>query len=479
MPHDDQHTTASANQHLKDRHTPASLADPAFKMIEALGKVERASASMVSAMNKVADASYAGGRGGGGGGLSFMSVLLWGPQPRRESGNFWREFFITGRRVGKNFWTADGHFRGQARPSAWEKAVDRAGDRAKTTMAAGAALADSTLRAGSPASLRTLEKSWELFQAKAASGLVRPTAKLAFALQDGARWVSRQPDWAKEAMGWTAGLTIAGSAAVVALGTLARSVKATAEAAAWAAKLFRGTPAAGPALGPAAQAATSAGGSAVGTAAASTAGGAVGGAAGGGRFAGAKAMAGRVAGWAWPVAAALDTYDTYENPERFVDKTLTRSFPNSSAALNPGGAFVSPHRVAAWGARLFGASAEEADYFKAALDHAASRLNPIGDTLPMPPGPGAEERFKGTAADPNQQKAGYSVEIESNVRPAFLAIEDVYRDIAIRTMSTTPLDAEINKARAENYGKLVEEMQKANGHLGKIADKPAPLYARP
>lgn len=133
---------------------------------------------------------------------------------------------------------------------------------------------------------------------------------------------------------------------------------------------------------------------------------------------------------------------------------------------------MSPHSVAAEVSHLFGASREEADYFKQSLDWAASKMNPFADTKPEPVAPWVA---KGTGG----RGRANNIEFESNVRPAVMDIADVYRDATLRALEASPLDARINQARRENYQELVKEMQKANGHLENMATKDkATLKAR-
>jgi hypothetical protein len=348
-------------------------------------------------------------------------------------------------------------------------------------------LAEKGLHAASPETFATLQKSLELFLARAESGLIKPAAKVAFGLQDAAHWLERHPDTA-DTLGKATALGVAGGATVLALGAFTRAVQAAAVAAGFAANMFRAS-----ATTSAAANAASRAGMGISPAENVLGGGAAGAVTRGGRLA-------RVAGRFGPLAAVaggvLDTVDFWDksqnDPAQALWKGLGKLTPDVPTYSDIYGVSDFSEDAAWWINRnFFGKTREDRKNYEAARDAALQSVNPfkaggfLERNLGFSPNPLAWIGLADTADDVKKREIakkfaeGHKIEPPSNVAPAFMPIEDVYKSVAMSVMSTTPLDAEINQARQENFGKLVEEVQKSNGYLAQLADKPAALPARP
>jgi hypothetical protein len=192
------------------------------------------------------------------------------------------------------------------------------------------------------------------------------------------------------------------------------------------------------------------------------------------------------------LAAAVDSYDFWDKaqnrPGEAMPQFASRLTPTVSTYSSTYGATDAGQDLAKFTMRQFGYSREELDRTQAAHDYWLHEYNPLKAggyferKLGFSPNPAAwvgladtakdaeakaRERLKGTPADPAHyiEPGGYGTP------PAFMSISDVYRSATLSAVSTTPLDAELKQARMENYQKMVEELQEANGHLKAIADK--------
>lgn len=471
------HTTGHSNAHLKDRSPNPS--DPAFKIVEAVTKLEQSTANLRVSMDKIVSILSRSAGGGGFGGHHGMglshSLLFWGHFSRhgqRTSENFFRDFFATGRRVGKDFWIMDGGFRG--RPGAVAEGFrDRLLNGTRVTTAASLGLAQKGLQEASPETASTLRKSFDLFLAHAESGLVKPAAKLSLALQDAAQGLERQPEGVQNLIGYGTAGTIAVGGAVLALGTLTRAIQGCATAAGFAANMFRGAGATSRAA-VAAQAGGTAAESVLGSTATGGAAGAATNAARASRLSRFGSLAGRYGGPLAALVGGLD-YQSTNEPIDLIDKFGPAQGAGFIARLT---GLPSPADLAKKYLGLGGGSETFSD-----IKRFTSPFGFLDETLKKYTGHSLNPMamFKDTPADPYHvaEKNEHNIEPFSKVAPAFMPIEDVWKSVAMSVVTKTPLDIQKEQAELQNYQRLVELQQEANGHLAKIADRPPGLAARP
>lgn len=284
------------NKKLKDRAHAQDEYGLTFKLTEALSKLESTSSHLTTAILEMVSVAKRMTQSGGHAGLTH--ALLYAAHGRREPSRFWQnynqngrlltprrngqtamsrpspstpppipvervqaatrfsigdkaqaaiksvwaEFTRTGRRSVQGVW--DWFKRqGATKPGEWppHSPAERIQNNARTTLPLSSFLSANALHATSPDTFKTLERSWQLFEAKAGRALIKPAANLAFKLQDMGEWIGRQPQATQNAIGLTATATVAGSAAVLTLGALGRAIKTFAETTAWASRLIAGS----------------------------------------------------------------------------------------------------------------------------------------------------------------------------------------------------------------------------------------------